>query len=191
MESRHPPANARPEGAANGRRSAALGRAARIALAAFAWTLGLLAAALVLAVAVPLAFGQRPLQVLSGSMDPALSVRDIAIVGRIQPAEARIGDVVTFRSPDGRMITHRVRAIRPSRDRIGFVTRGDANNLSERWTISRDGQLSRLTYRIPYAGSLVRAVNSPPGRILLVTIPLLLLGGLELRRIWRADDAPA
>ena len=175
------------------RRNAAAGirRAAGIAVTVVAWALGLLAVGMVLAVAVPLAFGQRPLQVLSGSMEPTLSTRDVAVVGRIEPAEARVGDVITFQAPDGRVITHRVRGIRPGRDRIAFVTRGDANNLSERWTIDRDGQLSRLSYRIPYAGTLVRAVNSPPGRLLLVTIPLLLLGGLELRRIWRADDAPA
>lgn len=163
----------------------------RVALAAFAWALGLVAVALMLAVAVPIAFGMRPLQVLSGSMEPTLSVRDVAVVGRIRPDEARVRDVVTFRSPDGRLITHRVRAIRPGRTRIRFVTRGDANNVSERWTIDRGGELSRLQYSIPYAGTVVRAASSPPGRVLLVTIPLLLFGGLELRRIWRTDDAPA
>jgi signal peptidase len=166
-------------------------RAVRVALACCGWALGAVALALVLVLAAPLAFGQRPLQVLSGSMEPTLDVGDIAVVGRIEPAQARVGDIVTFRNPEGRLITHRVRAIRPAGRSLAFVTRGDANNASEHWTIARSGQLSRLTYRVPHAGTLVRAANSPPGRLLLVTLPMLLLGAMELRRIWRQPDTPS
>jgi signal peptidase I len=99
--------------------------------------------------------------------------------------------VVTFRSPDGRLMTHRVRSVRPApRGRLLFVTRGDANDAGERWTIARDGELSRLAYSVPYAGVVVRAANGTAGRLLLVTLPALLLTGLAVRRVWSGEGSP-
>jgi signal peptidase I len=165
-------------------------RALRLVASWGGWALGGLALLVVLAVAAPLAFEHRPLQVLSGSMEPTLGTGDIAVVGRIAPAEARPGDVVTFRSPEGRLITHRVRSVRPGpRGRLTFVTRGDANESGERWTIARDGELSRLAYRVPYAGEAVRAANGTAGRLLLVTVPALLLTGLAVRRVWSGEGS--
>jgi signal peptidase I len=150
-----------------------------------------LGAGLLAAIALPLAFGQRPLTVLSGSMEPTLSTGDVVVVKRIRPAQAGVGDVVTFRDPRGRLVTHRVRAVRERSGRFEFVTKGDANNASERWTLGPDGELSRAVFRVPLAGRVLSVTSSPHGRIVLVVIPLLLLGAFEIRRIWRPREAPA
>lgn len=148
-------------------------------------------AGLLLAVALPLAFGARPLTVLSGSMEPTLSVGDVVVVEHVRPDDVSVGDVVTYRNPAGDRVTHRVRAIRPGRSRYTVVTKGDANNASERWTIDADGDLSRALYRVPLAGRVLAKTSSPEGRLLLFVAPLLLLGALELRRIWRPRETPA
>ena len=154
---------------------------------------------LLLALTLPLAFGMRPLVVLSGSMEPGLHVGDVTVVERIGPRAARVGDVVTFKAPgSGRVTTHRVRAVRAAPGgRIAFVTKGDANNAVERWTLPGDGLLSRGVFRIPLVGHALLYVHTPLGWALLVGLPVLLLGAGELRRIWRVPpsledrDAPA
>jgi signal peptidase I len=163
-------------------------RAARILLLYVA--LGL-AGGLLLAIALPLAFGARPLVVLSGSMEPTLATGDVVVVKRVSPQQARIGDVVTYRNPEGSLVTHRVRSVRRRGDRFELVTKGDANNASERWTMEADGELSRAVYRVPLAGRLLARTSSREGKLALIVAPLLLLGGWEIRRIWRPRESAA
>lgn len=153
---------------------------------AMAWIGGLVAAALVLAIAGPLAFGARPYTVLTGSMEPAIAPGDVVIAERIEPPEARVGDVVLFRDPEDqeRTITHRVQRIRRAGDRLWFVTRGDANNHGERWRIAADGQLGRVLYTVPAVGH-VAVFAGRIGPSLLLVLGVLLLVGNELWRIWR------
>lgn len=150
------------------------------------WTLGLACVALALAIAGPLAFGARPHTVLTGSMAPAIAPGDVVVAERIEPPEARVGDVVLFRDPadQQRTITHRVQRIRRAGDRLWFVTRGDANDHGERWRIAADGQLGRALYTVPAVGRVaVFAGRIGPG--LLLTLGVLLLVANELWLIWR------
>jgi signal peptidase I len=149
------------------------------------------AGGLLLAIALPLAFGARPLVVLSGSMEPTLDTGDVVVVKRVGPEQAHVGDVVTYRNPEGSLVTHRVRSVRRHGHRFELVTKGDANNASERWTMEADGELSRALYRVPLAGRLLAHTSSRQGKLLLIVAPLLLLGALEIRRIWRPRESPA
>lgn len=184
----------RPRG---GRARFAAGLAARLLATVAGWTACGVMLGLLLALTVPLAFGMRPLVVLSGSMEPVLHVGDVTVVERIAPHEAHVGDVVTFKAPDGgRVTTHRLRAVRPAvGGGFAFTTKGDANNATERWTLPADGRLSRAVYRVPLVGHALLAIRTPLGWWLLVGLPLLVLGVQEIARIWRpapeARDAPA
>jgi signal peptidase I len=151
---------------------------------------------LLLAVAGPFAVGMRPFVVLSGSMEPILHVGDVTLNKPISPAEARVGDVVTFTAASGRVTTHRLRAVRRGADgRFAFTTKGDANNAVERWTLPADGRLSHTVYRVPAIGRALLASHTPLGWTLLVGLPLLALGSEQIVRIWRPSrrrpDAPA
>lgn len=146
---------------------------------------------LLLAIAAPLVFEARPLTVLSGSMEPTLHTGDIVVAKRIEPADVRIGDVVTYRAPKGRLITHRVRGMHRSGERFVFVTKGDANNSTERWTMQAGDELSRSVYRVPMAGHLLAKTGSREGKLALIVLPLLLLAAWEITRIWRPGEATA
>jgi signal peptidase I len=155
------------------------------------WILAIAGATLALAIVGPLAFGARPYTVLTGSMEPAIAPGDVVVAGRIEPPEARVGDIVMFRDPADRerTITHRVKRIRRAGDRLWFVTRGDANNHGERWRIAADGQLGRVLYTVPVVGQVaVFAGRIGPG--LLLTIGVLLLVANELWLIWRPRREP-
>lgn len=150
------------------------------------WALIGAAAAALLAVTVPYALGGRSYTVMSGSMEPRIHVGDVVGEERISPADLRSGDIVTFSDPQktGRMITHRVRSVREQAGVYSVVTKGDANTNVERWTIRSDGQLGRVQYRVAHVGRLLVFTRGRFGILLLVVLPALLLGAMELRRIW-------
>ena len=154
------------------------------------WTVAGLAAGVALAMLVPLAFHGRPLTVMSGSMEPAINTGDVVVAREIAPLDARRGDVVTFRDPErgGLLVTHRVRSMSRSGDKVVFVTKGDANNSSERWRVGTNDKISRTMYRIPALGRVLAFSHTRQGILALVLLPLLLLGSLELMSIWRSDD---
>ena len=151
------------------------------------WAALAAAVLLTLAIALPLAFGARPHTVLTGSMEPTIAPGDVVIDERISPTEAQVGDVVTFRDPEdqSRLITHRVRSIRRQGSHLWFRTQGDANNTTEHWRISADGELGRVAYTVPWVGHVAVITHTPLGLLGLLIVPLLLLGLDELVRIWR------
>jgi signal peptidase len=157
-------------------------------LAVFAiWTVLGTFVGLFLSVSVPYLFGDRSLTVLSGSMEPQLHVGDVVVVEQVPPLDVRVGDIVTFRDPEDpeRLITHRIREIDVQGTSVEFVTKGDANTTVENWKITTDGTIGRVRYHVWRLGYLMFWIRSPLGRLGMVVLPALLLGGFELWRIWR------
>ncbi|HVY77607.1 MAG TPA: signal peptidase I [Solirubrobacterales bacterium] len=147
-------------------------------------------AVLALAIFGPLALGDRPYTVLSGSMEPTIAAGDVVIDERISPLAARVGDIVTFRDPEdqSRQLTHRVKRIRRDGSHLWFVTQGDANDTVERWRIAADGSLGRVLYTVPWVGHVAVLTRTPLGLALLVIVPVLLLALDELLKIWRPPE---
>lgn len=164
-----------------------------LAFAAVGFAMGIAMAA-----TLPALFGFQGFAVLSGSMEPTIGTGDVVVVRKVPPLQAKVGDVVTFRSPDDqtKIITHRVQSMQAAGDTVGFVTKGDANTGTERWSVPADGTIGRVAYRIPKLGYVTNRIGSRFGRFAFLILPALLLAGLELRRIWgseqkEADDAAA
>ncbi len=180
------PRHARDQG---GKRTAAprLPSLVLVALRLIAWTVTGFIVGIALALALPFAFHARPLTVLSGSMVPALDTGDVVVVKRISPLEAGPGDIVTFRDPNRpqTLTTHRVRRISAGDGQVRFITRGDANNVSERWEVSADGVISRVVYRVPELGHALMFARTHNILWLLLGGALALLLVLELWAIWR------
>ena len=143
--------------------------------------------ALVLAAVVPMAFGGKSFSVMSGSMEPNLSTGDLVLTKGISPSEAANGDIVTFNDPENksRLLTHRVASSRVSGDRYSFVTKGDANNTVERWWVPADGKIGEVVFRLPKLGYVLSFTKTPAARMLLITLPALLLAAFGLASIWR------
>ena len=161
--------------------------AARRALTVATWAVVACAAAVALAIGLPHAFGFKSFTVMSGSMEPAIGTGAVVVERPIAPREARVGDVVTFKDPEGgeRLITHRVKSVRVRGGTARFVTKGDANNTVERWSVPAEGSIGRVAYDVPKVGYLMVYAGGPHGRILLIVLPALMLAAYELVRIWR------
>lgn len=146
--------------------------------------------ALLAAIALPNAIGMRSFTVMSGSMEPTIHVGDVVIDRKISPLSARPGDVVTFSDPTGRkrLITHRIRSLHVHGNTVQVVTKGDANNAVERWSVPANGRIGRVELRVWKLGYPLVYAHSRLGLIGMVAVPALLLCLVELRRIWRSPS---
>lgn len=140
--------------------------------------LSLLVLLLVLLVSAPSVGGYETFVVLSGSMEPALAVGDLAIVAPVPSDQLQVGDIITYRTPQqpDRLVTHRIVAISAdSQGRPVFQTKGDANNTLDQVAVGQSGVLGRVAWVIPRLGYVVAFGWRPEGKLVLFGVPALLL----------------
>jgi signal peptidase len=130
------------------------------------------------------AFGLTALVDYTDSMRPAITAGDVVIDERVPARELRAGQIASIADPgaQGRLITHRVVSATAEGDRMVVVTRGDANDASERWVLAADAPTKRLVARIPWVGHLIAWLASP---LLRTVLMLLAAGGFLLYGVRR------
>ena len=117
--------------------------------------------------AVPMPFGYGASVVLSGSMEPALSVGDLLIVREQDAYET--GDIVVYQS--GTMpVVHRIVSISGET----AITRGDANNASDA-PFPAAAIKGEVVAAIPLIGYLIWALKTPIGIGLTLAAAVLLV----------------
>jgi signal peptidase len=144
---------------------------------------------LVVGYAALLVAGFKPVAVYSGSMRPTLGVGSLA-VDRVVPASSvRVGDVITFNDPyvKGRLVTHRVAQIVPTKHGLAYRTKGDANAARDPWAIRLNDRVGRVALDVPVAGYLLYYAHTREIRaLLLIVFAVFVLVG-ALRWIWRSE----
>lgn len=138
--------------------------------------------------------GVKPMTVLGGSMEPAIHVGSLALIGRTDTSRISAGEVVTFSTPPGvktgslepgTITTHRVVRIETGAEGRVFETKGDANEDPDRWLVPQEAIVGQPVLTIPLLGYLARWASSRAGFILLIVIPGVALIISELRRLRR------
>jgi len=114
---------------------------------------------------MPLGFGMTV--VLSGSMEPELSVNDMVIVTPQDRYE--VGDVVVFQS-NSSLTIHRI--VDKTEDGM-IVTQGDANNTPDD-PIPVTSVKGKMVFSIPFVGFLVSFLQSTVGTILILALAIFL-----------------
>lgn len=116
---------------------------------------------------VPMPFGVGAAVVLSGSMEPALSVGDLLIVA--ESDSYAVGDVVVFQ--DERIaVTHRIVSMTEEE----VITRGDANNTDDE-PMEPNRIKGKVVLAIPLVGHLVNLIKTPVGTICILAAAIFLL----------------
>ncbi len=120
-------------------------------------------------------------------MTPTFGVGDLVIDTSVHPLDVRPGEVVSFEDPalDNQLVTHRVISMHRVGNRVDFVTEGDANVVTEHWSVPVTGSLGRAVLSDPGIGRLITIVISPLARVIEVLLGALLLGYMGVTRIWR------
>lgn len=126
--------------------------------------------------ALPMPFGIGTAVVMSGSMEPTLSVNDLVVIG--EDESYAVGDIVVYQSSDG-LVIHRIVKIEDEM----ITARGDANN-AEDDPIPSIYIKGKMILAIPHVGGAARAVKSLPGTLILLAAAVLLF-----EMSWRKEKA--
>lgn len=124
----------------------------------------------------PSVLGTTPLVVLSGSMSgdapDHIEVGDLIFVGKADPEELEVGDVIAFMQGKT-VITHRIIEIQTgdSGERI-YYTKGDANNAADQSPVSENNLVGIYKGRIPKVGDFAIFMQTPLGMVIFIGIPL-------------------
>lgn len=130
--------------------------------------------------AMPMPFGIGASVVLSGSMEPELSVNDLVLVRKHD--SYNIGDIVVYQ--DGSiLVIHRIVSI----DGDKVITQGDANNAADD-PINISAVKGKAMCHIPFVGGAVRFLQSPAGFIILVIAAVALFELPYLQERKKSDD---
>ncbi|WP_180954943.1 signal peptidase I [Bacillus sp. V3-13] len=126
----------------------------------------------------PSLFGFKPLTILSNSMQPALDAGDVILINVNQ--EPKVNDVITYKHPDGILVTHRaIKKIEQDRKTF-FQAKGDNNSIDDQILIPRADILGVEAFIIPNAGYVAKFVSGPIGFALLIGLPLLIFIIIEI-----------
>ena len=113
--------------------------------------------------ALPNLFGCHWVTIESGSMAPALPVGSVCFVA---PAdEVGRDDIITFTTGSGEepiIVTHRIIGTAGAGE---YITKGDANNVTDESTVTQDQILGTVRFCIPHLAPLVHFMSSIRGKI--------------------------
>ena len=127
--------------------------------------------------------GYKLYAVLSGSMNPAFDTGSLVAVKPIDPAELQEGDIITFGSSGGKIVSHRVVGIN-RKDGLSFITKGDANNVADSGAVPASRVIGMVGVAIPYLGRLLVFSQTKQGLLTLIIIPALVILVLEGLELW-------
>ena len=111
-------------------------------------------------------FGLQVYTVLSGSMEPAYHVGALLYDKKVDPAQLRPGDVITFMLDEETIVTHRIVEVVPDEEDptvIRFRTKGDANEAEDGSLVHYKNVLGTPVFTIPKLGYFANFVQQPPG----------------------------
>ena len=117
----------------------------------------------------------------SGSMEPTVFVNDLLLVKNEALYQAE--DIITYVSPQGNLITHRVKEVLEQ----GYLTQGDANNIPDE-KIVEQRVLGKVIFVVPRAGAVVKGIFSPGGISLLGCIFLVVVLVQKLKGAQNEDE---
>ena len=122
--------------------------------------------------------GIEPFVVESGSMEPTIHTGSISFVNKhVKYDSIKENDVIAFTLPTGNKATHRVIKITDE----GFETKGDNNQNSDGISTTRQNYIGKNVFSIPKAGYLIKQTQTAKGKIILITvIVIILLSGFLL-----------
>ncbi|WP_031334998.1 signal peptidase I SipW [Virgibacillus sp. CM-4] len=130
-------------------------------------------------------FGYQLKTVLSGSMEPNIETGSIiAIHTEGDKTQFHSGDVITFRTEDDMLVTHRIVEVIDNGNQ--YITKGDANDGKDLNPVLSQNVVGTYSgFTIPYIGYIMNFAETKEGAALLLILPGILLLGYALFTIRR------
>lgn len=140
-------------------------------------TSGILVIILVLAAAIwgVQLLGIDVFVVLSGSMEPEYPTGSLIYVKEVDTQILETGDVITFYLTDSTVVTHRIEEVVEQSGKIRFITKGDANEVTDGGLIGPESIIGTPVLTVPYLGFFVAYIQQPPGSYVALAIAALIV----------------
>lgn len=123
---------------------------------------------------LPKFIGIQPMAVLSGSMEPTYHVGSLLFVKECDADTIEVNDPITFHLSGGdTVVTHRV--IQVNTEEQSFQTKGDANEDPDSGSVKFNDLIGKPILHIPMAGYLAMFVDSTQGKIVSISIIIVLI----------------
>lgn len=107
--------------------------------------------------------------IVSGSMEDTIEVNDLVIC--LKKNDYDIGDIVTYVDRGNSLTTHRI----VSESDAGFITKGDANNTTDRLPVTEVNILGKVILTIPKIGLFIEFLRTPMGLMCILFAGLIIL----------------
>ena len=126
-------------------------------------------------------FGYRAYTIVTGSMEPTISVGQTVLVKEVDPETLEVGDIITFTSRDaaiyGSANTHRIYSITEDSDgNKCFITKGDANSSEDGLYVYPSEIHGKVVF---YVGSSLNTflgfLHTKLGFFLVIVCPLMIV----------------
>jgi signal peptidase I len=125
--------------------------------------------------------GWRIDTVMSGSMEPAIPVGGMVILGPVSASQIHAGDIIAY--DNGQVeVCHRVITVLEGQP-ASYITKGDANRSPDGTQVTPGMVTGKLIVAIPLAGYITYFIKTPPGLFLTVLLPILFLIGSEFKKL--------
>lgn len=150
----------------------------------------------------PKIMGYTLFRVMTGSMEPQIPVNAMIMVKEVSPEQLKEGDVISFYSRDpslqGQVNTHRIVSIEQVDGEYHFRTRGDANNVEDKYETLQGDLIGKVVYSSYRWGQVVRLLSNPLIFVPLIILPLTIILGHSLwesitiaKKIAKAEEEQA
>jgi len=117
--------------------------------------------------------------VLSGSMEPSISVGSLVLIKPVETGSLTVGDIICYHFSDERLVTHRIIEVNSE----GFITKGDANEENDPKLVQKSDIVGSVVLTVPFVGYMGGLIRTPIGILVLLFIPGGLFILLEVREI--------
>lgn len=134
---------------------------------------------------VPSVGGYLPLIVLTDSMAPKIDSGDLIICHTIKAEDVKEKDIIAFFDPAGNgtsIVTHRVVEVIKEDGKISFRTKGDNNNTEDTKPVPAENLVGIYKTRIVGAGHIAMFMQSTPGLLVCVGVPIVMIVGYDMFR---------
>lgn len=132
--------------------------------------------------------GFLPLIVLTDSMYPDIKSGDLIFCQTLEAKDVKKGDVISFFDPAGNgtaVVTHKVEKVMIDDEtgKIYWTTKGINNNTEDKTPVPEENLVGRYTgFLLPAAGHIALFMQTTPGLLVCVGVPIILLVGYDLIR---------
>jgi len=117
----------------------------------------------------------------SGSMESTIMTGDLILIDS-NPYQVKTGDIITFKDPKDRVVTHRISKVIEAGGVIQIFTKGDNNQAADPYVTTPERIIGTYMYRVPKLGFLLVYMSEPEGSITLVVVVLALIFVPELMK---------